>query len=367
MIGLRSFKPAFDDRRIEFVLAGMKQIMIEGQMYLGMWTEKVEKLTASIHGTDEAVFVTSGEAALDILVAYWKDEGYDVAYVQALGFPSVVNALLRHGYKVVAVDVDEKSYFMDLGHLDRMISKYGDGVVVPIHLFGHFLGELGEYNAVVHDVCEAVGVARFSSEDGAVSFHATKVIHGGIGGAIVTNSCNVSEFARVYRNAGMVSRRFVVSGASYVGGEVNALMVYSQLMNYGEYIRGYLSNAEIYAELVSEAGLNLLEIEGSSGYNGYMVPLLLPENVSSADVRRELYERYGIETLYTPAVAWLDEDAYMGKVVVDGIDLERLRRLMYNHILLPTYYDIDVRDMMYVVDAVKEVVSRYEDTHGARR
>src|SRR6185436_1653652 len=181
------------------ILSRIDNAMITGQLTLGPIGAELEAEFAARHGTNHAVAVNSGTAALEISLRALGVAGREVV-VPANTFFATAAAAVHAGARLRFVDCDPQTMAIDPVDLEACLGPDTAAVVVA-HIGGLVTPAIDE----IAGLCTAAGVdlvedaahAHGSAFDGrsagtfgaagAFSFYPTKVIAGGGGGMIVTD------------------------------------------------------------------------------------------------------------------------------------------------------------------------------------
>jgi len=185
--------------------------------------ERFEQALAAYCGARFAIAVSSGTAALHLACLALGLGPQGLLWTSPNTFLASANCSLYCGAGVDFVDIDPRTYNLDVGQLEsRLRAAQTRGrlpsVLVPVHFGGQpchmqTIRELGQtYGfAVIEDACHALGarygthiVGSCAHSDATVfSFHPVKSITTGEGGMVVTNSSVVAERVRMLRNHGV--------------------------------------------------------------------------------------------------------------------------------------------------------------------
>jgi UDP-4-amino-4,6-dideoxy-N-acetyl-beta-L-altrosamine transaminase len=182
-----------------------------------------EKLLCEKSGSLYASAVMNGTAALHLTgIALGWTKG-DVVLTTPLTFLATANCILYAGASPDFVDIDEKSYTIDIDKLEDKVRKYrkkGKKIkaVIGVDYAGHpckwedirFLSDKYEFQ-LIDDACHALGAEykndrHYASKYADVtilSFHPVKHITTGEGGAILTNNKKIDERIKRLRTHGM--------------------------------------------------------------------------------------------------------------------------------------------------------------------
>jgi len=185
---------------------------MSGWLTQGQKVAGFEQKFAQRHQVKHAIATTSCTTALHlILVALGVGAG-DEVIVPAFTWVSTANVVLYCGATPVFVDVDPKTFNLDVGQVATKITERTKAII-PVHLFG-LCADIDALAAVapeipfVEDAACAAGSAYKDRPAGslgiagAFSFHPRKSITTGEGGMITTNDDQLAETIGVLRNHG---------------------------------------------------------------------------------------------------------------------------------------------------------------------
>ncbi len=175
----------------------------------GPQVDEFERRLAKLAGRKYAVAVSSGTAAIDLLMAeLGVDETWTVV-APTLTFIATVGPAFHRGAKLVFVDSDATGN-IDISLLEKALeSLRGKILVIGVDLYGNCCdyGAIAKlcrkFGAVfVTDAAEAVGATRDGRPAGSAglagvySFNGNKIVTTSGGGAIVTDDCGLAERAK---------------------------------------------------------------------------------------------------------------------------------------------------------------------------
>jgi perosamine synthetase len=204
-------RPDIGPREEELV----NRVLRSGRLSLGPMLERFEREFAAWLGTDEAVAVSSGTAALHLGVRALGWGRGDEVVTSPLSFVASANCLLYEGARPVFCDIDAETLNVDPAAAEAACSERTVGLL-PVHLFGYpaamdRLEALASARGlgIVEDACEALGAV----DSGGVKvgargniatfgFYANKQIATGEGGMLVSGDSGLLRQARSERNQG---------------------------------------------------------------------------------------------------------------------------------------------------------------------
>ena len=217
----------------------------------GMFTRRCHALLQEILGAPKVLLTTSCTSALDMSALLLDVGPGDEVIVPSYTFPSTVNAFVLRGARPIFADIRRDTLNLDEALLPSLITSRTK-VIVPVHYAG--VGcEMDAIGAIARDAGAAVvednahGLFGFYrgrklGTFGALatqSFHETKNISCGEGGALVINDPSLVERAEIIREKGTDRSRFfrgqidkytwVDVGSSYLPSDLLAAVLFAQL------------------------------------------------------------------------------------------------------------------------------------------
>jgi dTDP-3-amino-3,4,6-trideoxy-alpha-D-glucose transaminase len=197
----------------------VERIARDSAFTLGPELERFERAFASFCGTEHAIGVSSGTAALEIALRALGVGPGDEVIVPTYSFIATAEAVSTVGATPVIVDVDEETALITAATVERALTEK-TRCVIPVHLFGRPVDmdpilELCRERgiAVVEDACQAHGALYKGSpvgslgDAGCFSFYPTKNLGGwGDGGALVTSDPALDAKVRLLRSHGEGTR-----------------------------------------------------------------------------------------------------------------------------------------------------------------
>ena len=247
-------------------IAAVVDVLRSGRLALGPKSEEFERELAKYVGVRHAVAVSSGTAALHLLVRMLGIQEGDEVLVPSFTFAASVNAILYERATPVFVDVESDTYNLDPADLARKVTPRTKAIMA-VDVFGHpapwdEIGEIAAHHglAVIDDCCEALGAEYRGRKLGgfgsgaAFAFYPNKQITTGEGGAIVTDDDHLATLARSLRNQGRGDGPWlnhVNLGFNYRLDEMSAALGCSQLRRIEEILRKRALVAEMYTARLS--------------------------------------------------------------------------------------------------------------------
>lgn len=248
-----------DETDIEAVV----EVLRSGRLALGPKAIAFEQLIADYVGVKHAVAVSSGTAALHLVVKALGIGPGDEVLVTSFTFAASVNAFLYERAIPVFVDLEPGTYQMDLEDLEHKITPRTKAIMV-VDLFGHpaewdgILRVAADYGLkVIDDSCEALGAEYKGRKVGwfgnaaAFAFYPNKQITTGEGGIVVTDDGEIARLCRSLRNQGRGAGAYLEHeqlGYNYRLDEMSAALGVSQLRRIEELLIMRNRVAQMYTE-----------------------------------------------------------------------------------------------------------------------
>lgn len=217
----------------------------------GSFTKRCHKWLESRSGCDKALLTHSCTAALEMAALLLDIEPGDEIIMPSYTFVSTANAFVLRGGVPVFVDIREDTLNLDERLIESAITPR-TRAIVPVHYAGvacemdTIMNIASRHNLkVVEDAAQGVmatykGRALGSIGDmGAYSFHETKNVISGEGGALLVNNSELSMRAEIIREKGTDRSLFFRGevdkytwqevGSSFLPGELIAAFLWAQL------------------------------------------------------------------------------------------------------------------------------------------
>lgn len=251
--------------------AAIQNTVNHGQFILGQNVEAFEEEFARYCGVRYCVGVSSGTSALFLaLVACGIGEG-DEVITATNTFISTALAISYTGAKPIFVDIDPKTYNIDVSRIEEKITSRTKAIV-PVHLYGQPadmdpLTNLAQRYSlkVIEDACQAHGAEYRGRKTGSLgdcgcfSFYPTKNLGAyGDGGAVVTDDSEIAGKIASLRNYGQHARYYHdLIGFNARLDEIQAAILRVKLRHLDDWNEGRRRNASYYNELLKHAAVVL--------------------------------------------------------------------------------------------------------------
>jgi dTDP-4-amino-4,6-dideoxygalactose transaminase len=283
----------------------------------GVFTHRAQKLLESITGAKKSLLTQSCTNALEMAAILLHVQQGDEIIMPSYTFVSTANAFVLRGAVPVFVDIREDTLNLDERLIEQAITSKTKAII-PVHYAGVSC-EMNTILDIAHNnnlmVVEDAAQALMSKYDGkylgtlgdlgTLSFHDTKNIISGEGGALLVNDNSMSTLAEIIREKGTNRHQFVSGevdkyswkeiGSSFLPSELTAAFLYAQLEYSQEITFQRIKIWNYYHELLislEEDGFVRRQIIPSDcEHNAHMYFILLPPHVDRENLLVNLKER----------------------------------------------------------------------------
>jgi dTDP-4-amino-4,6-dideoxygalactose transaminase len=337
---------------------------------------RVEARLAEQLGAHRALLTTSGTHALELaLLALGIGPGQEVV-CPSFTFVSSANAVLRVGARPVFADIEDRTLGLDPADVERRITPR-TVALLPVHYAGvapdmasllEIAGRRGL--RVVEDAAQGMAATWRGralgtlGDTGCLSFHETKNVTCGEGGALLVRDPEVARRAEIAREKGTNRAAFfrgevdkytwVAEGSSYVLSDVLAALLDAQLDKLAEIQRRRAAVVARYREALAswaaERGVRLPPELPEREANHHIFFLLYPEARQRDAALRSLHAR-GVQATfhYVP----LHSAPHARRLGLDA-ELPVTDRVAATLLRLPLHPLLTPAEVDRVVDAVRE-------------
>jgi perosamine synthetase len=261
-------RPELGEREEELVL----DVLRSGQLSLGPRLSEFEDSFASWVGSDDAVAVSSGTAALHLGVRAlgWGDG--DRIVTTPFSFVASSNCLLYEGAEPVFCDIDPVTLNIDPALAQEAADNNPIAGLLPVHIFGYpadllaLEGIADAYDVpILEDACQALGAidaegrpVGAAGHAASFAFYANKQMTTGEGGVLVPAGEEMAEVARSERNQGRSADMSQVDhervGFNYRMTDIQAALGIAQVERLDDMLAARAEVAAAYGERLRESG-----------------------------------------------------------------------------------------------------------------
>lgn len=364
-------------REFQYIEEAKKHFVLAGD---GPFSKKCHAWLEQSTGTARALLTHSCTAALEMAALLLDIEPGDEVIMPAFTFVSTANAFVLRGGVPVFVDIRPDTLNLDERLIEAAITPRTKAIV-PVHYAGvacemDTILDIARRHSlkVVEDAAQgamATYKGRFLGtigDLGALSFHETKNVISGEGGALLVNDPAFIQRAEIIREKGTDRSRFFRGevdkytwqevGSSYLPGDLVAAFLWAQLEQAEKITRDRLELWQNYHEalqgLERQGVLRLPIIPEECQHNAHMYYVLLEEHIDRQAVLKQL-KAQGINAVFH-YVPLHDSPAGRRYARAHG-DLHVTDGLSARLIRLPLWVGLSGDQQRRVVSALTEAVT----------
>ena len=368
-------RPHVTGRELEYIQQAIDNAHLSGN---GAFARRCQEWLEQRTGSTRSLLTHSCTAALEMSALLTEVGPGDEVIMPSFTFVSTANAFALRGAVPVFVDIRADTLNLDERLVEAAITPR-TRVVVPVHYAGvgcemDTIMDIARSHrlAVVEDAAQGI-MATYRGRPlggigdlGALSFHETKNLHCGEGGALLVNDARLADRADTLQEKGTDRRQFfrgqvdkyswVDLGSSFLPSEISAAFLWAQLEE-AEAIQArrhaiWAAYHDGLAELEARELLRRPVVPADRQHNAHLYYVLLPDLEARTRAIRDLKEA-GVSAVfhYVPLHS-AKAGARFGRAAgVLGVTDDISDRL----IRLPLWPDLSSGDIDQVIDAVKRV------------
>jgi len=352
----REIKPEIDD--------AIQRVLDSGHFILGPEVSALEKEVADYLNVSAGIGVASGTDALLLALRALNIGAGDEVILPAYSFFATVGAILHAGAIPVFVDVDEKTYCIDVAQIRAKISEKTKAII-PVHLYGQSadmdaLAEIAhEYDLrLIEDNAQAFGAGYQGRKTGGmgdfgcISFFPSKNLGGyGDGGMVVTDDPALAEKVRVLRAHGWKEKYFPeILGYNSRLDALQAAILRVKLPNLDKWNEGRRKVAHAYSSALADVADLHIPYEAPDRKHVYHLYILQTPHRDELQTR---LKNVGIGTsIYYPQALHLAEPCRA--LGYKAGDFPVAEKASAETLAIPVYPEMSDEQIGYVIEVVKD-------------
>jgi dTDP-4-amino-4,6-dideoxygalactose transaminase len=342
----------------------------------GPFTKDCHRWLKEHTGADCALLTTSCTHALEMTAILAEIKPGDEVIMPSYTFVSTANAFVLRGAKIVFIDIRPDTMNIDETLIEDAVTDKTK-VIVVVHYAGvscemdSILEVAHKYNiVVVEDAAQGIG-AKYKNralgtigDMGCYSFHETKNVSCGEGGALLLQHGKLADRAEIIREKGTNRSKFwrgqvdkytwMDIGSSYLPSEFNAAYLYAQLQNIDTINNDRLKTWAHYYEglkpLENKGYIDLPHIPEACKHNAHMFFIKVKDIEERSKLIQYLKNKDVSSVFhYIPlhsSPAGKQYGCFHGMDKYTTKEGERLLRL-------PMYYGMEEESVEYVLETIK--------------
>jgi dTDP-4-amino-4,6-dideoxygalactose transaminase len=343
----------------------------------GPFTKQTSQTLSDMHGGSKVLLTTSCTSALELSALLIDLQPGDEVIVPSFTFVSSANAFVIMGADIVFAEVERETLSISVRTVEHLINSRTKAIVAVNYggspsvtqdlvdlaaLHDIVIIEDNAHGLFAHDGTSPLGTKSSLST---LSFHETKNVTCGEGGALVINDPSLIERAEIIREKGtnrslffrgMIDKyTWISKGSSYLMSDINAAVLAAQL-DFAETIQkrrhsAFISYMDSLGDWARSIGAALPHHLNNENQPSHLFPILMPD----LEVRTRLIEHarandvqltfHYIPRHHSPAGARFGRS-------VDNFD--NTQQISDSLVRLPLFSDINSIDVARVVEVVNE-------------
>lgn len=367
-------KPYLDEQDFQAAYDAVKSTFVSGD---GPACREFEKKLADYLGIRHVLFMTSCTVALDLAFRVKDFAPGSEVLIPNFTYTSTALGALLNNLTVKLVDVYPDNGNIDVSKIEAAINEK-TVAIAPVDYAGNpvemdeIIKIARQYHLyVVHDTAQSIGAEYKGFKSGILadvatfSFHGTKNITTGEGGALVTNNDEIAERIKIMREKGTNKYSFLTDnitrgyyeyvdiGNSYVQSNINGAMGVTQLTKLDWMNQKRREIAQYYLrELEGIPGLEFLRITEDAQSNWHLFGILVPPEHKYWIMDALRAEGVYANVHYTP----LHRNRFYQGMATDG-EMAGSMSFFSRLLRLPIYPSLTDCERNLVVKAVRKVLN----------
>lgn len=375
MIPLADLNAQFQTIKTE-IREAIDHVLETSEFVLGSEVAAFEKEFADFSGARHGIAVNSGTSALHVaLLAAGIGPGDEVITVP-FTFVATVAAILYTGARPVFVDIDPRSYTIDVAQIERAITRRTKAIL-PVHLYGHpadldpILEIARSHHLVlIEDAAQAHGAEYKGRRVGSIgdlgcfSFYPGKNLGAyGEGGMVVTNQSRYDRTIRMLRDWGQEQKyHHVLKGFNYRMEGLQGAILRVKLRHLETWTEARRTRAALYDSLLAGSSVQTPQVMAHARHVYHIYAIRTPERAALQQALLQLGIQSGIHYPFPVHLlpAYADLDYHAGS-------FHHAETMAAEELSLPMYPELSIEAIQQVAAAlIGSSRSRIEElTRGA--
>jgi len=366
------FRPYLDDDELNEI----KSVLDSRWLTQGPKVKEFEKMISKKLEVKNVIACSSCTTALHLALASVDIHFGDDVLVADYTFPATGHAVMHCQAQPIFVDVDSKTYNLDLTDAKAKLTKFTKAIV-PVHTFGQSaemdeIMKFAENNnlSVIEDAACAFGskykgrMVGTIGDVGCFSFHATKGITSGEGGCVVTNNDEIADRIRSLftfgsqkhaswereKNNNFIIPTFTSAGFNYKMSDISAACGVAQMRKLDKIITKKRELAKYWDNKLENIPYITAPYVRSYNYHNYQGYCTLVDDCIDRNMVIQSLKNKGIGSQIGTYSSYIQPayDSYFECPV--SLDI-------YNRALrLPLYYDLTIDEIDIVANELRKIL-----------
>ena len=351
------------------------QRVVDSQGFiLGKEVKEFEDKIADYCGTKHAIGVASGTDALllSIKAIGAGQRQTDKVITSTFTFFATAGAILNAGAQPVFIDIDPKTYNIDIQKIEEFLSAnpdLHDGIkaIIPVHLYGQMadmdpiLKIAQKYKIkVIEDAAQTFGAEYKGNKAGSVghlgcfSYFPTKNLSGyGDGGMVITNDDDLAEKIRMLRVHGCKTKYYhPMVGYNSRLDALQAAILGAKLPHLNQWLDARRQNANMYNERLGKLDELKTPETGDGNLHTFNQYTIFVEGNRRDDLQQFLKEKGVVTAIYYPLP--LHRQECYNYLNQNNSDLTTAEKASQGVLSLPVFPELRKEEIDYVCEKIEE-------------
>lgn len=347
----------------------------------GKFSKKCQKFLEEKYNVKKVLLTTSCTSALEMAVILANIKKGDEVIMPSYNFVSAANAVVLRGGIPVFVDIDIRDLNINLNIIEKAITKKTKAIIV-VHYCGNScdmdrINKLAKKHnlVVIEDAAQGIGsyyknkALGTLGDIGAISFHSTKNIQSGEGGAIYINNEKLIPRSEIVLEKGTNRKLFIEEvvdkytwvdiGSSYYPNDLTAAFLYPQLKDI-EIVTNKRKNVwnkyhDFFEKYENKSILKRPYISKNNIINAHFYYIILNSKKEKDDLKLYLNKNYIMaQTHFVPL-----HSSPFGKKVSKVFGNMTFTDRAYDCLLRLPVYCMKDKEISYVIEVLKKYYRSY--------
>jgi dTDP-4-amino-4,6-dideoxygalactose transaminase len=367
-------RPTVAPNQLEYVSQSFASGHLSGD---GPFTARASKMLSELHNESKVLLTTSCTSALELSALLLDLEPGDEVIVPSFTFVSSANAFVIMGARIVFAEVESDTLSVSIRTVEKLITSR-TRAIVAVNYGGHpsvtdELVALAKQHNIM--IVEDNAHGLFANDEGVplgtkaalstLSFHETKNITCGEGGALVINDPSLVERAEIVREKGtnrslffrgMIDKyTWVDKGSSYLMSDINAAVLTAQL-EYAETIQkrrrtSFIDYMNHLNDWANKVGAELPHHLNREDRPSHLFPILMPDLNSRTRLIEHAKESQVFLTFHYVPLHHSPAGTEFGRITSEFHNTQQISDSL---VRLPLFSDMGDTEAMRVVEVVSK-------------
>tara|TARA_B110000503_G_scaffold60782_1_gene96414 strand:- start:64 stop:1260 length:1197 start_codon:yes stop_codon:yes gene_type:complete len=367
--------PYFFGTEIKNIISTIKSKELIGP---NNFIEKCERLLEKQLVCNNVLLTASGTDALEMACLLANFKPGDEVLMPSFNFPSAATSVLRCGAKPVFININRSDMNLSINNIKKSINKKTKGIII-VHYAGlsAAMSEIMDFASsnkliVIEDAAQAI-YSKYKNKYlgtlghfGILSFHQTKNVFCGEGGALLINHEKDRSRANIIREKGtnrndfkkgLVSKYgWVDIGSSFLPSSLQASFLYAQLS------KGFIINNkrkaifkkyhDFFTKLTANYNISIPILDTNNQYNGHFYWILVPDKIRSKFLNTAKLNLIELTTHFEPL-----HNSVAGKKFGKSYEDLSVTKLLSKQIIrIPIHTQMTYSEQIFLMNALQKTI-----------